>query len=254
MIFWSMWRAAAIGLWACSVALPQDGAAFCPKHCAVLSRGRRRTLMALDSGAMMFPGLSRTSGERRALAEYLAARPIGRESLMGDAVQGQPLRGASRELLQSAQQPALERLGRRPLGQPLSERGHGGPRRREGAAAQMGLRLPERHRRLSGDKSHCPEASGHDFDFGPSPILVELLGEKRALVAGQKSSIVHAVDPERRARFFGRYVSAAASPVAADRERGYVAVSDVISRPAAAGSSRCGHHRREAVAQPGDRL
>jgi polyvinyl alcohol dehydrogenase (cytochrome) len=43
---------------------------------------------------------------------------------------------------------------------------------------------------------NCPEAKGPDFDFGSSPILVTLPNGKRALVAGQKSGMVHAVDPD----------------------------------------------------------
>jgi polyvinyl alcohol dehydrogenase (cytochrome) len=47
------------------------------------------------------------------------------------------------------------------------------------------------------DKTNCPEASGPDFDFGTSPILVTFSDGKRMLVAGQKSGIVHAIDPDR---------------------------------------------------------
>jgi polyvinyl alcohol dehydrogenase (cytochrome) len=37
---------------------------------------------------------------------------------------------------------------------------------------------------------------GPDFDFGQSPILVNLPANKRALVIGQKSGVVHALDPD----------------------------------------------------------
>jgi polyvinyl alcohol dehydrogenase (cytochrome) len=50
------------------------------------------------------------------------------------------------------------------------------------------------------DRSNCPESDGPDFDFGASPILVNLAGGKRALIAGQKSGLVHALDPDRRGR------------------------------------------------------
>ena len=46
------------------------------------------------------------------------------------------------------------------------------------------------------DKVNCPEANGPDYDFGASAMLVELEGGKRLLVAGQKSGMVHAVDPD----------------------------------------------------------
>ena len=46
------------------------------------------------------------------------------------------------------------------------------------------------------DKTNCPEANGPDFDFSASPILVTLPAGRRALVAGHKSGIVYAVDPD----------------------------------------------------------
>jgi polyvinyl alcohol dehydrogenase (cytochrome) len=48
------------------------------------------------------------------------------------------------------------------------------------------------------DKTNCPESNGPDFDFSSGPILVNLAGGKRALVAGQKSGLVHAVDPDNQ--------------------------------------------------------
>ena len=47
------------------------------------------------------------------------------------------------------------------------------------------------------DKANCPDSNGPDFDFGSSPILVTLPHGRRALVAGQKSGVVSAVDPDR---------------------------------------------------------
>jgi polyvinyl alcohol dehydrogenase (cytochrome) len=45
---------------------------------------------------------------------------------------------------------------------------------------------------------NCPESKGPDFDFGCSPNLVDLPNGKRALVAGQKSGMVHALDPDQQ--------------------------------------------------------
>ena len=45
--------------------------------------------------------------------------------------------------------------------------------------------------------SNCPTAKGPDLDFGSSAILVSLANGKRALIAGQKSGVVTAVDPDR---------------------------------------------------------
>ena len=47
------------------------------------------------------------------------------------------------------------------------------------------------------DKTNCADSNGPDFDFGSSPILVTMADGRRALVAGQKSGIVHALDPDR---------------------------------------------------------
>ncbi len=48
--------------------------------------------------------------------------------------------------------------------------------------------------------ANCPEAKGPDYDFGQPPILVELGDGKRALVIGQKSGMVHAVDPDQKGK------------------------------------------------------
>jgi polyvinyl alcohol dehydrogenase (cytochrome) len=48
------------------------------------------------------------------------------------------------------------------------------------------------------DKTNCPESNGPDFDFSSGPILVTLANGKHELVAGQKSGVVHAVDPDNQ--------------------------------------------------------
>ena len=49
---------------------------------------------------------------------------------------------------------------------------------------------------VSLDQSNCPKPAGPDWDFGSSPILVKLASGKRALLAGQKSGVVTALDPD----------------------------------------------------------
>lgn len=46
------------------------------------------------------------------------------------------------------------------------------------------------------DKTNCAASNGPDLDFGASPILVTLTNGRRLLVAGQKSGVVHALDPD----------------------------------------------------------
>ena len=43
----------------------------------------------------------------------------------------------------------------------------------------------------------CPEEDGPDYDFGASPILIDLPNNKQVLVAGQKSGWLYGMDPEQ---------------------------------------------------------
>ncbi len=48
------------------------------------------------------------------------------------------------------------------------------------------------------DKENCPKNAGPDYDFGSSPILVDLKNGKSELIAGQKSGYVWAHDPDKK--------------------------------------------------------
>jgi len=50
------------------------------------------------------------------------------------------------------------------------------------------------------DKTNCPATNGPDYDFASGPILVQLSNGKRALIAGQKSGMVHALDPDQQGK------------------------------------------------------
>jgi polyvinyl alcohol dehydrogenase (cytochrome) len=82
--------------------------------------------------------------------------------------------------------------------------------------------------------TNCPEAKGPDFDFGQPPILVNLGGAKRALVIGQKSGMVHAVDPDQKGKILWQTRAGQGSALggsqwgsASDGQNVYVAISDV---------------------------
>jgi polyvinyl alcohol dehydrogenase (cytochrome) len=84
------------------------------------------------------------------------------------------------------------------------------------------------------DRTNCPEDDGPDYDFGSSAILVAFRNGRRALVAGQKSGIVHAVDPDREGQILwqvragrGGTVGGIAWGPAADDKNLYVAISDI---------------------------
>ncbi|HEY1239988.1 MAG TPA: PQQ-binding-like beta-propeller repeat protein [Bryobacteraceae bacterium] len=89
----------------------------------------------------------------------------------------------------------------------------------------------------------CPEAKGPDFDFGSSPILVNLPNGKRALIAGQKSGVVHAVDPDQQGEVLwqtrighGSALGGIQWGSATDGNNVYAALSDVAFRAVPAGT------------------
>ena len=84
------------------------------------------------------------------------------------------------------------------------------------------------------DKTNCPDSNGPDFDFGAPPILVSLPNGLRALVAAQKSGIVHAIDPDNNGKVIwqtrvgkGGTLGGVEWGSAADQSSIYVALSDV---------------------------
>ena len=84
------------------------------------------------------------------------------------------------------------------------------------------------------DKRNCPESNGPDFDYASSPILVTLANGKRVLVAGQKSGVVHALDPDKDGEVLwsvpigkGGINGGVQWGSAADQSNVYVALSDL---------------------------
>ena len=53
---------------------------------------------------------------------------------------------------------------------------------------------------VSADTTNCPDDPGPDHDFAQSPILVSLRDGQRVLVIGQKSGVVHALDPDQEGK------------------------------------------------------
>jgi polyvinyl alcohol dehydrogenase (cytochrome) len=94
------------------------------------------------------------------------------------------------------------------------------------------------------EKTNCPEARGPDFDFSSSPILVDLPSGRRALIAGQKSGMVYAIDPDQQgAILWQRRVGRGGTRggvkwgSAVDQDNVYVAISDLVLHPAAVGTA-----------------
>jgi len=90
----------------------------------------------------------------------------------------------------------------------------------------VGCRMP--------DTTNCPDSNGPDLDFGASAILVTLPNGKRELVAGQKSGVVHAVDPDNQGEVIwqtrighGGSMGGIQWGSATDQANVYVALSDI---------------------------
>ncbi|MBZ5539992.1 MAG: PQQ-binding-like beta-propeller repeat protein [Acidobacteriia bacterium] len=86
---------------------------------------------------------------------------------------------------------------------------------------------------LGKKSANCPENEGPDFDFGSSPVLVHRPGGRDMVLAGQKSGVLYALDPQRRGELLwerrlgkGGSVGGILWGFAADGERAYVAISD----------------------------
>jgi polyvinyl alcohol dehydrogenase (cytochrome) len=91
-------------------------------------------------------------------------------------------------------------------------------------------------------QSTCPPKVGPDADFGASPILRTLSGGRRVLLAGQKSGVVWALDPDKKGQTLwqtrvgkGGMLGGIQWGPAADRDTAYVALSDLGLIPAPEG-------------------
>jgi polyvinyl alcohol dehydrogenase (cytochrome) len=83
-------------------------------------------------------------------------------------------------------------------------------------------------------KVNCPDSEGPDFDFAASAALITLPNGKRALLLGQKSAIVYAVDPGQKGRVLwqarigeGGTVGGIEWGPATDGRNIYIALSDI---------------------------
>ena len=82
--------------------------------------------------------------------------------------------------------------------------------------------------------TNCSENEGPDFDFASGPILATLSNGRNVLVAGQKSGVVHALDPDRMGEILwqvrigeGGINGGVQWGSAADESNVYVALSDL---------------------------
>ena len=102
-------------------------------------------------------------------------------------------------------------------------------------ARQMAPSTPDVFGCTPGDVN-CGERAGPDFDFGASPVLAKVAGGRDLIVAGQKSGVVFALDPDKKGEQVWRYRAGGGSGlggiqwgIAADADRVYVPVAEIYS-------------------------
>ncbi len=88
-----------------------------------------------------------------------------------------------------------------------------------------------------GDDTNCPQARGPDLDFASPPILRIMPDGRRIILAGQKSGVMHAIDPDRNGEILwqervgkGGLLGGIQWGSAADATQVYVALSDVVRK------------------------
>lgn len=88
------------------------------------------------------------------------------------------------------------------------------------------------------DKTNCANLTAPDYDFAASPMLIDRPDGSSLLVAGQKSGIVHALDPDREGEIvwqtrvaLGGSMGGVQWGSATDGEQVYVSISDVKRIP-----------------------
>jgi polyvinyl alcohol dehydrogenase (cytochrome) len=81
---------------------------------------------------------------------------------------------------------------------------------------------------------NCPKDAGPDYDFGSSPILRTLPDGRNIILAGQKSGVIYALDPDNKGAILwqtrlgkGGVLGGIQWGPAADKQTAYVAISDV---------------------------
>jgi polyvinyl alcohol dehydrogenase (cytochrome) len=83
---------------------------------------------------------------------------------------------------------------------------------------------------------NCIERPGPDFDFGASPALVRRAGGRDLILAGQKSGVLYALDPDRRGAVVWRYRAGGGSGlggiqwgIASDGTLAFAPVADIYA-------------------------
>jgi polyvinyl alcohol dehydrogenase (cytochrome) len=98
---------------------------------------------------------------------------------------------------------------------------------------QMAPSTPDVFGCVPGDVN-CGERAGPDFDFGASPVLATLASGRELIIAGQKSGVAYALDPDKQGQQVWRYRAGTGSGlggiqwgIAADASQVYIPVAEI---------------------------
>jgi len=97
--------------------------------------------------------------------------------------------------------------------------------------------------------ANCPEEDGPDFDFGAPPILTKLDNGKDVILAGQKSGMIYAMDPDNDGKIIwqkragmGGFNGGVHWGMATDGKTLFVGIADTPGNKFATGPARQGMH------------
>ena len=104
-----------------------------------------------------------------------------------------------------------------------------------------------------GSQVNCPEENGPDFDFGAPPILTTLADGKDIILAGQKSGMIYAMDPDDGGKILwqvragmGGFNGGVHWGMASDGKTLFVGIADTPGNEFAEGPPRQGLHAYDA--------
>jgi polyvinyl alcohol dehydrogenase (cytochrome) len=96
---------------------------------------------------------------------------------------------------------------------------------------------------------NCPKENGPDLDFGAPPILAKAAGGRDVILAGQKSGMIYALDPENRGKLLwqqragmGGFNGGIHWGMASDGRILYAGIADTPGNKGAVGPPRQGMH------------
>lgn len=107
---------------------------------------------------------------------------------------------------------------------------------------------------MHGNNINCPKEDGPDLDFGAPPILVKAANGRDIILAGQKSGMIYALDPDQGGKLLwqqragmGGFNGGIHWGMASDGRTLYAGIADTPGNKGAVGPARQGMHAFDVV-------